>query len=61
MDYWVACSLTNVIIHQLSIVVVVVIIRVALQGWKLGRRVHSIHHDRACFHPSFPQGPQVVF
>jgi hypothetical protein len=41
MDYWVACSLTNVTIDQLlSIVVVVIIIisRVALQGRKLGKK-----------------------
>jgi hypothetical protein len=37
MDYWVACSLTNVTIHQLLsivLVVVIIIIRVALRGRK---------------------------
>jgi hypothetical protein len=59
MDYWVACSLTNVTIDQL-LSIVLVNIRVALRGWQLGRRVHSIHRDRACFHPAH-KAPPVGF
>jgi hypothetical protein len=60
-DYWVACSLTNVTINQLLFIVCVVVnIRVALRGWQLGRRVHSIQRDRACFHPAH-KAPPVVF